>query len=220
MSIIKIALVDDHQLFREGVESILNQKRDLKVIMLAHSGRNILNQLKETDNLPDIILLDLDMPDLGGLETLPIIKKKYPEIKVVILSLYADILIVKKMIDLGASGYLCKGGSIKGILETIYKVNEYGFFLDPKVEKELRNNKTVDNILPLLNNEKDSLLNDSEKAVLKLICKQKSNKEIALRLNINIKSVEYHRANLLKKTNSTNVVGLVYFAIENMLDID
>ena len=220
MSIIKIALVDDHQLFREGVESILNQKCDLKVIMLAHSGRNILNQLKETDNLPDIILLDLDMPDLGGLETLPIVKKKYPEIKVVILSLHADLLIVKKMIDLGASGYLCKGGNVKGILETIYKVNEYGFFIDPKVEKELRENKTVDNILPLLNNDKDTLLNDSEKTILKLICKQKSNKEIANLIKENAKFVEYHRANLLKKTNSINVVGLVYYAMENMLDID
>ena len=220
MSIIKIALVDDHQVFREGVEGLLNQKRDLKVIMLAHSGRNILNQLKETDNLPDIILLDLDMPDLGGIETLPIVKKKYPKIKVVILSLHANLLIVKKMIDLGASGYLCKGGSVKGILETIYKVNEYGFFLDPKVEKELRNNKTVDNILPLLNNETDSLLNDSEKTIFKLICKQKTNKEIATQIKESTKFVEYHRANLLKKTNSINVVGLAYYAMENMLDLD
>lgn len=218
MSIIKIAVVDDQRIFCEGIESLLNKEHGLKVIMLAYSGRDILKQLEKSDDLPDIILLDLDMPNLGGKETLPYLKNKYPQIKVVILSLHADLCIVKEMISLGASGYLCKGGDALGLIETIYKVNEFGYFLDPMVEKELRKIKVNKSILPLMNNH--SVLNDNEKAVLKLICKQKTNKEIAVNLEISIKSVEYHRSNLIKKTNSINYAGLIYYAIDNMLDID
>ena len=109
MSIIKIAVVDDQRIFCEGIESLLNKEHGLKVIMLAYSGRDILKQLEKSDDLPDIILLDLDMPNLGGKETLPYLKNKYPQIKVVILSLHSDLCIVKEMISLGASGYLCKG---------------------------------------------------------------------------------------------------------------
>jgi len=218
MKIIKIALVDDHPVFCEGIESLLNRERGFKVVMLAFSGRDLLHQLEISDDLPDIILLDLDMPILGGKDTLPILKEKYPDINVVILSFHADLNTVKEVLNLGAVGYLCKGGSIQGIIETINKVNELGYFLDSKVEEELRNIKINKNILPLKNEYEDHLLNSDEKAVLKLICQGKLTKQIAEIMCLSVKSIENHRSNLYKKSKSKNIVELVYYAIENRLD--
>lgn len=219
MKIIKIALVDDHPVFCEGIESLLNREHGLKVIMLAFSGRDLLQQLEKADDLPDIILLDLDMPIMGGREALPFLKAKYPDIKVVILSLHTDLNTVKEVIHLGAVGYLCKGGRIEGIIDTIVKVDELGYNIDPLVEKELRNIKTNKDIMPILNDHNNSLLSIHEKTIIKCICNGDSNKRIAELMDTSVKSIEYHKSNLFKKTKSPNIAALVHYAIVNMLDI-
>ena len=219
MDTIKIAVVDDQPVFCDTLEVFLNSVNDFQVMMIAHSGRDVLHQLDESETLPDIILLDIDMPNLNGTETLPIIVDKYPNIKVIMLSLHSGLIVVKEHIDRGASGYLCKGGASREIFESIRQVHKQGFYLPERVALELRASKPSSNGLVILKEGDNALLNDKEKKVLKLICKGNSNKLIADTLNVTVKSVEYHRSNLFKKTNSKNVVELVYYAIENMLDV-
>ncbi len=219
MSIIKIALVDNQPIFCKSLETYLNTQADFKVIMLAFSGRDILKQLETRETVPDIVLLDLEMPNLNGTETLPILKERYSQIKVIILSFHSELNVVRSLIEIGASGYVCKAGNSQDIFTTIRQVHKTGFYLSNEVKMELRNAIPSDNGLAVMKRCSNKLLSDKEKSIIKHICKGESNKQIAELMNTSVKSIEYHKSNLFKKTKSRNVAALVHYAIENMLDI-
>lgn len=196
--------IENHLLIEENIKHQLIDK---------HSG-NFKDKLNDKDIKPDIILLDIRMPGISGFDVLPEIKSKFPNIKVIMLSLHSDLKIVEKAINLGASGYLCKSATSKEVFNAIRQVKSFDFHLDKNVDFKLRTNGINNSIHSTIID-----LSDREKKVLKLICQEKSTKQIAYELNTSIKSIEYNRTVLFKKTNSVSVVGLVYFAIENLLDI-
>ena len=212
---VKIGIVDDQPIFCDGLKSYLLHYDNIEVVVMATSGKEILSKLSNNTNLPDILLLDIDMPEMDGLELLKIVKDSHPIIKVIMLSMHSELVYVENAIQLGASGYVRKGGVSEDIFKAIEMVSKFNFFLDDVVLKELeekRKHETKNNSVSNL------ALTIREMEVLRLICKEKTTKQIADILDASVKSVEYNRACLFKKTDSISVVGLVYYAIKNNLD--
>ena len=209
---IKIILVDDEILIRKGVKAILEQEDDFQVIKEFENGQFFVDFIKNTIEFPDIILMDIRMPSLNGIEATKILTAKFPDLKIIALSNYSSDVFIANMFDVGAVAYLSKSASPKEIIETILAVYENGFSYDAHVMKFVsdihQNKKSV----------LDShFLSDREKEVLTLICLQKSATEIGEMLHISPRTVDGHRNNLLLKTASKSLVGLVVFAIQNDL---
>lgn len=214
-NLIKIALTDDELLFRKGILFMLEREENIEVIVEASNGEQLLNFLDENPkNLPDIILMDLKMPLLNGVEATKIIQKKYPEIKIIALTSYDSKPFILNMIQEGASSYLVKNDSPKDMINTINEVHKNGFHYNESImkilqEELLENNKKVKSKFD------EDYLTSREKDVLILICKQYSTLEIAEKLFISPRTVDGHRNNLLLKTESKKITGLVVFAIQN-----
>lgn len=212
---IKIALTDDELLFRKGILFMLEREENIEVILEASNGEQLLNFLDENPKkLPDIILMDLKMPLLNGVEATKIIQKKYPEIKIIALTSYDSKPFILNMIQEGASSYLVKNDSPKDMINTINEVHKNGFHYNESImkilqEEILENNKKVKSKFD------EDYLTSREKDVLILICKQYSTLEIAEKLFISPRTVDGHRNNLLLKTESKKITGLVVFAIQN-----
>ncbi len=221
MSLIKIAVVDDHVLLCESLSCFINNIPEMKVVIEANSGMDFFDKLAKSDVIPDIILLDLNMDKMDGWEVLRVMKSKNLAIKVLIITMNFSASLVENLFKDGASGYLYKGSKSEELIMAIRGVINNGFYIDKKIRAEMNISK-IREINQLVTNlpVNDCTLNEKELDVLKLICKQKTNKEIAEELNTSVKAIEFHRSNLLKKTKSTNVVGLVHYAISRKISFD
>ena len=212
---IKIALVDDEILFRHGIKFIIDREVDLEVVVEAANGSELLDYLANNDNLPDIVLADLKMPVLNGVEMTKILQKKYPEIKIIALTSYDTPAFIANMLDVGASSFILKNSKPEDLLYVIREVAEKGFYYTDKILKTLKEievqNKNVKSELDA------AFLSPREIEVLQLICEQKNTAQIAEILFISPRTVEGHRTNLLLKTDSKNIAGLVVFAIQNRI---
>ena len=216
---IKIALADDEILFRQGLISILSNEKGIDILFDAEDGNDLMNQLRATKELPEIVITDLKMPRINGVEATKIIKNEFPSIKVIALTSYFSKPFIVNMISLGAVAYLAKNSTPKLMLKTIREVFEKGFYYDEQVMKFIHDG--------LLNSDEDAkkskfdvtYFTKREKEVLNLICKQYTTVEIAKSLFISPRTVEGHRNNLLTKTASKNIAGLVVYAIQNKLVI-
>jgi DNA-binding NarL/FixJ family response regulator len=214
---IKIALADDELLFKEGLISILSKEDDIDILFGAENGKSLIAQLRTARHLPQIIITDIKMPELNGVEATKLIRKEFPNIKVIALTSYFSKPFIINMISIGAVAYLAKNSTPKLMLTTIRQVVSKGFYYDEQVLKFIHEG--------FLNNNQKSIKSDfdltyytkREKQVLKLICKQFTTKEIAEVLFISPRTVEGHRNNLLTKTASKNLAGLVVYAIQNNL---
>ncbi|GLB53122.1 DNA-binding response regulator [Neptunitalea chrysea] len=213
---IKIAVTDDETLFRAGILFILKRVPEFEVLFEAENGAELVKQLSGALVKPDIILMDIKMPEMNGVECTKVIQKKYPEINIIALSSYGGRAFITNMINVGASSYLLKNTSPKEVVSTIKKVYSTGFHYDQWVhdvlEEEKQNGKAV-NIQVLLGNQ----LSKRELEILELICNQYTNHEIADKLFISPRTVEVHRKKLLLKTESKNTAGLVVYGIRNQL---
>lgn len=207
MNKIKTVIVDDHNLFRNGLKFILNQFENIEVVGEASNGKEFLILL-ENIALPDIVLLDINMPILNGIEAAKISLQKYPKLKIIVLSMYGESEYYNTMIDIGVKGFILKDCDNKELKEAIERVHAGGTYFSQEILISLIKEKK--------NNEKISLTK-REKEILELICKGYSNNEIAEKLFISQRTVERHRANLLEKTNSKNSISLVVFALKNKL---
>ena len=209
---IKIILVDDEILIRKGVKAILEQEDHFQIIEEFENGQFFVDYIETTNQFPDIVLMDIKMPSLNGIEATKILTSKFPNLKIIALSNYTSNVFIANMIEVGAVGYLSKSASPKEIIETILAVYDNGFFYNTQVMKFVsdshQNKKSVLD---------SDFLSDREKEVLTLICLQKSSTEIGQQLHISPRTVDGHRNNLLQKTESKNLVGLVVFAIQNNL---
>lgn len=215
---IRILLADDEELFRKGIYFLLQREPDIEVIYEAANGNEVINYLRETEVYPDIILMDLKMPDLNGVEATRIIHKDFPVVKIIALTSYNTQAFIANMLHVGASAYLVKNASPKVMLETIRQVDEKGFYYTPEVLDVIQNDIVSDT--PKNRFDEDYLTN-REQEVLQLICQQLSTNEIATKLFISPRTVEGHRNNLLLKTESKNIAGLVVYAIQNkIVEID
>lgn len=209
---IKVMIADDHQLMIDGVKTVLEEVPDILITEEAHNGLEVLSLLKE--NHVDVVLLDINMPEMDGLDCCRILTKTYPDVKVVVLSQFSEKRFVKRMIKYGASGYVLKDTSRDELITAIKKVHNGGTYFSDKLSISLLQNEIRGSVYsnPLFPN-----LTDREKQVLKFICEEYSTHEIAERLNVSFHTVETHRANLISKSQSKNSVGLVKWAIENDL---
>ncbi|MBI9068570.1 MAG: response regulator transcription factor [Salinivirgaceae bacterium] len=207
----KISLVDDHALFRNGLKMLLNANPQIKVVSEANNGKEFIESLELT--MPDIVLMDINMPVMDGIEATQIANEKYPNLKIIALSMFGEEDYYYKMINAGVKGFLLKNSEINEVIEAILQVEKGSSFFS----QELLYN-VIKNFKPHKEAEIESAnLSKRELQVLEEICKGLSNQEIADGLFISKRTVDKHRANLLSKTNSKNTANLIMYAIKNKL---
>ena len=211
--VIKVIIADDHVLFRAGVKTALSVKKDVELIAEADNGMQLLNLLRHFE--PDVILLDIQMPIMDGIQTLPEIRKLYPHVKVIILSMHNDHSMISKLMEIGANSYLTKNSDSETIYQAIKTCYEQEFFFNELTNKALLTGlrtKRSDLGIP-----QDVNLTEKELTVLKLMCEEKSTKEIADIVEISPRTVEAIRDKLKTKTGSKSMAGLVMYAVKNKI---
>jgi len=212
---VKIIVADDHHLVRSGIIKILNEYATFEVISEAENGQQAIEKCEILR--PDVLLLDLDMPVLNGLETVPLIKKKMPELKVGILTMHKEKFLVEKLIKLGIEGYLYKSSEPEELIYGVKKIAEGKRFYTSEVTENLVTShpvfkQTSKNQLMLL-----AQLSEREKEITRLIAEGFSNTEIGEKLFISSRTVDTHRANIMKKVEVKNLAGLIRFGIASGL---
>ncbi len=213
MKPLSIFLVDDHKLFREGLKLLLTNLPVIKTINEACDGKEFLEKLDEI--IPDIVLIDIDMPIIDGIEATKAAIEKYPDLKIIALSMYDEFDYYTKMINAGAKGFLLKNSDINEVENAIISVSEGKSYFSQEIMHSL-----LKNISKKKDAHKTSELTEREKEILFHICKGLSNQEIANELCLSKRTVDKHRENLLSKTNSKNTASLVIYAIKNsVIDI-
>ncbi len=213
---IKVLITDDHVLYRAGVKSALSVKKDVKVIAEADNGMHLLNMLKMIQ--PDVILLDIQMPVMDGIGALPEIKKNWPHIKVIMLTMMDDHSMITKLMELGANSYLSKTSDSEVIYEAIKTCYEQEYFFNALTNKALLTNlKTKQAITPQKMLQAEANLSDKEVLILKLMCEEKSTKEIADIVELSPRTVEAIRDKLKVKTGAKSTAGLILYAVKNNL---
>jgi DNA-binding NarL/FixJ family response regulator len=209
MSSYQIALADDHLMFRNGLKRIIEESKELLVIGEANDGIELLNLLKKS--APDMVILDLSMPRLRGLEAAHEIKTLYPEVKILILTMHKSKEYLMQALSSRADGYLLKEDTDGELIAAIDTIRRGKIYISPLLAEEL----TI-NLVEYINRSGkplDETLSTREKEVLTLIADGKSNKEIADLLFISPRTVEHHRASINKKLKIQNIVDLVKYAI-------
>ena len=209
---IKVAIADDHVLFRAGVKTALSIHKDIKMIAEADNGMQLLTVLKHVQ--PDVILLDIQMPILDGIGTLPEIKKLYPQIKVIMLTMHNDHSMISKLMELGANSYLTKNSDSEIIYQAVKTVHEEEYYFNQLTNKALidglRVKRQAEATLPV-----DAKLTDKEITILRMICEEKSTKEIADLVDLSPRTVEAIRDKLKVKTGAKSLAGLVMYAVKS-----
>lgn len=212
MKKIKIAIADDYKIFRDGLKVGLAVDENLQVISEADNGEELLASFEK--ELPDVIIMDLKMPLMDGMEATKIIRKKFDTIKVLVVTMYEDDKFIIHLMENGANGYLLKNADSEEIRKSIYAVYENGYYFNDLVNKALLK-KLVNkaNFKPSFNQDID--LTERELEVLKLICEEKTAAEIGKEIFLSVRSVEGIRQRLIDKIGVRNTAGLVMFAIKN-----
>lgn len=212
---IKIILADDEELFRKGVAFLLQRESNIEIIFEAANGLELINYLKQSGNYPDIILMDLKMPSINGVEATKIIHKEFPVVKIIALTSYNTKSFIANMINVGASSYLVKNATPTEMLFTINEVVDKGFYYNDRVLEVIKENRLSagPSYFEGIN------LTNREQEVLALLCQQLNTIEIAEKLFLSPRTVETHRNNLLLKTGSRNIAGLVVYAIQSKIII-
>jgi DNA-binding NarL/FixJ family response regulator len=214
MSIIKVAIADDHQIFRKGVILSLRPFANLKFVLEAENGDELLAGLEEAQ--PDVILMDLRMPNKDGIETTKIISKKYPHIHIIVLTMFEDERFVTHLMENGANGYLLKSAEPGEIKKAIMEVMARGYYLNNFVNRILlKKSHTRTKAIPSLNSE--IVINEKEKQVIRLLCMEYTAQEIATEMNISPRTVEAIKDRLMERFGVKNSVGLVFYAMKNSL---
>jgi len=206
MDIIKVVICDDHVIFRKGLGTILNEINEVKVIGEASNGQELLTLMKKQD--VDVVLMDIRMPVMDGIETTLKIKERQYDTKIIALTMHEEIGYFNQMIEAGAHGYLLKKTTrdeLEAALKQVIK-GEYYFAAEFLAHAEKHFRKKAQ--------ESPVVLTDREKEVLELICKGYSNPEIAKKLFLSERTIDGHRANLLEKTGAKNAPHLVMYAIK------
>ncbi len=214
---VEAILVDDHAVLRTGLKSYLSQQTNylIDVVGEASSGREALQLLKT--HSPDIMLLDLNMPDLGGLETTIEVRKNKYNIKILILTQYSESIYLKRLLEAGANGYMLKSARGEDVVAAITAIMNGGTYIDPRIAGAvvLNSNSTEGNPSQnsLTDEELFSRLTPREQQILKLVAEGMSNKEMANSLNLSLKTVMAHRSNLMEKLEIKNRAKLIHFAM-------
>jgi len=223
MKNIWVAIIDDHELFASGLAMVLNKIRGISVSFIALNGVDLFKKIETSEKTPDVILMDIEMPKMDGIDATKKLKAKYPNIKVIILTMHTRESYIIYLLKLGADGYLFKNAKPKELEMAILSVYEDDKYFTTKVHnltaKALSRKRIAKPKLTL-----GGAITEREAEVLTLICKGKKNYEIAAILFVSKRTIDSHRQKLLQKTEARNTAELIKFAIKNNLfsfdDID
>lgn len=205
---IKLFIVDDHQLVIEGICSLLLDVPDITVVGTSTRPQQVPEELQRTG--AEILLSDVQMPEMSGIELARIVRKTYPQIYVLALSMHSDIPVIKQMLDSGISGYILKNTGKSELIEAIRKVAAGQSHLSPEITREMMR------VLHGRDNQ-DAHLTNREIEIIRLIEKEHANKQIAESLNISERTVETHRKNIFRKTGTQSIIGLLKYAYEHKI---
>ncbi|QIE58171.1 response regulator transcription factor [Rasiella rasia] len=204
-----VVVVDDHTLLLQAIGGLVSDFDDFEVLYLCKNGQELLEKFKNPKNIPDIVLMDINMPVLNGIETTQYISEKYPDVHVLALSVEENEETILKMLRAGAKGYLMKDTKSSVLKEALKQVMSKGYFHTNTVSKLLVNS--------LHKNPDDIQLKEREKEFLQYACSEMTYKEIADKMFLSPKTVEGYRDSIYEKLNIRNRIGLVLFAIRNNL---
>lgn len=203
---IRVVIADDHEIMRDGLRSLIEQEADLQVVAEAENGRQALGAVRQ--HQPDVVIMDIAMPDLNGIDATLKIKELCPTVKIIALSMHSEQRMIDDMFRAGASAYLVKYGAFDELAHAIRAVAEGRTFISPRLEEGASLNNRIHEEFLARNG-----ITSREREVLKLIAEGCATKQIASRLGISIKTVETHRARLLEKTGLKNAADLTRYAI-------
>ncbi len=212
MNATRVLLADDHALVRAGIRALLEKIPNVEVIGEANSGRETLELVKS--ELPNLVLMDIAMAELGGLEALPRITKDFPSVNVIILSAHANEEYVIRALRNGAAGYMLKDAATAELELAINSVAQGKTYLSPSISRTV-----IDNYLERVGGESGPLehLTPRQREILQLIAEGTNTKEIACQLNVSVKTIESHRLQLMERLNIHDIPGLVRYAIRSGL---
>lgn len=215
---LKIGIVDDHQLFRRGLVLLVNTFKNAEVVLEAGNGIQLLEQLK--DVTIDLLLLDIQMPGMDGYETCTLVRERYPDIKVLIISQLTTREAVHKIMEFGAHGFYSKNSNPDQLEQAISSINDKNFYFSQELGSIIREailwekkntNSMVSNVL----------ITPREMEVIRLACKEYSSIEIADKLCITVRTVDTHRKRIMERTNSKNFIGVILYALrQGLLTVD
>lgn len=212
---IRVLIADDHTMVRQGLRTMLNSQSDIEVVGEAANGREAVQRAREID--PDVVVLDLSMPILNGLEATRQIMKENPRIGVLILTMHHNEEYVFQVLKSGAKGYIIKESGFEEMVRAVRSVYRHENYLDRKISKDVIDEYIKRAAHTDASGTPKDILTPREREVLKLIAEGKSNKEIAQILDLSVKTVDVHRTNLMKKLDIHDVATLVKFAIKKGL---
>lgn len=204
-SALKIVLVDDHRIVLDGLKSLLDNDADFEVLTAVGSSEDALRFIDIQQ--PDMLLTDYTLPGMTGLELAMKVKEKYPSVKRVLLSMHDEAHLIKQIMKAGVDGYILKSIQQSELKSALRQIKNGMPFISPEITKMI--------MADMSSNNKEELLTEREQEILKLIVKEYSNKAMAEKLFISERTIETHRKNIFRKTNTTSLVGLVKFAFEH-----
>src|ERR1700744_5810511 len=211
MKPINLAIADDHKIFRNGLKATLEDYPDFNLLIEASNGKELIGLL--ATHMPDVILMDIKMPEMDGMQTTTHVHEHFKQIRVLALSMHNEDKYIVDMMKSGASGYLLKNAEPEEIIEAISTVYEKDYYFNEHLSvtliKQLAGNTQTNGAAQSLSD-----FNEREIEVLKLVCQEYSNQEIADKICLSVRTVEGYRARLFEKTKSKNLVGLVIFAVK------
>ncbi len=211
---IKVILADDHRIMREGLRSLLEKEPDIEVVAEADNGRTAVQQVQELS--PDIVIMDVSMQDLNGIEATRQIIARYPDVKVLALSMHSDKTYVAGILSAGASGYLLKDSAFDELAEALRVVISGQFYLSSRVAAIVTKDY-VRHLSGASGPSTHSILTAREREVLQLLAEGKSKKQVALQLNMSVKTVETHRQKIMEKLDIYSIAELTKYAIREGL---
>jgi len=212
---IRLLLADDHAILRSGLRLLLSEQPDMEVVGEAADGEEAIEKTRELN--PDILLLDITMPGVGGLEVLERIKKECPQVRVVVLTMHADESYMERVMASGGSGYVLKKAADTELITAIRAVHQGGVYLHPSMTRALVNQLQRRSAAEERQSRLESKLSEREREVLKLIAEGYTNKEIADMIFLSVKTVETHKAHIMDKLELRSRAELVRYALDNGL---
>lgn len=205
----KVVVVDDHVLLSQAIGELVNGFDGFELAYLCNNGQELLDAMEQPNRVPDIVLIDINMPILNGIDTTVILKEKHPDVKVVALSIEENEATILKMLRAGAGGYLMKDTKKAILQEALIQVREKGYYHTNTVAQLL--------VGQLIDDKPQTVLKEREIEFIKLACTEKNYKEIAEVMFLSPKTIEGYRDSIYEKLNIKNRIGLVLYAIRNKL---
>jgi DNA-binding NarL/FixJ family response regulator len=212
---IKVLVADDHKMFVDGIESILRNEEDIQVVGKCFDGTTVFAEIEDKD--PDVLLLDISLPEMSGIDVCKRLTATHPKIRVLAVSMHNDASFISEILKNGAMGYILKNTGKAELVTAIKNVYEGKSYFSKEVAETIMQGLVQDGDTKKKSSDPQFMLSEREKEILALIAEEFTTQEIAQKLHLSFKTVEGHRRNLFSKLNVRNAAGLVRVALENNL---